>query len=164
VAVWKASQQSRYPYSFDFTIPCKSYSLQKENAMREKLRSLVVLSLVFSLVSYTSVRASSNPEEDAKAATKVKSAPAELHTGPDARVETKLLDKAKLKGYLSELNDDQFMAAKDRAGAVTRIAHPQFQKGMGRNHLTGDTVLAIVILAVLLAVIGGQVIAHHGDF
>jgi hypothetical protein len=33
-----------------------------------------------------------------------------------------------------------------------------------RNHLTGDTVLAIVIVIVLVAVIEGQIIAHHGDF
>jgi hypothetical protein len=138
--------------------------LQKENAMREKLRSLVVLSLLFSLVCYPSVRASSDPDEDAKAAAKAKSAPAKPGAGPDSEVDIKLLDKTKLKGYLSQLSDDQFMATEGRSGAVTRIADPQFQKGTGRNHLTGDTVLAIVILAVLLAVIGGQVIAHHGDF
>jgi hypothetical protein len=126
--------------------------------MREKLRSLIVLSLLFSLVCYTSVRASSNPEED------VKAAPAKPGAGPDARVEIKLLDKTKLKGYLSQLNDEHFMAAEGRDGAVTRIAYPQVQKSKGRNHLTGDTVLAIVILVVLFAVIGGQVIAHHGDF
>jgi hypothetical protein len=132
--------------------------------MCEKLRSLIVLSLLFSLVCYTSVRASSNSEEDAKAAAKVKSALAKPGPGPDARAESKLLDKTKLKGYLSQLSDDQFMVAEGRAGAVARIAHPQIKKVTGRNHLAGDTVLAIVILVVLFAVIGGQVIAHHGDF
>jgi hypothetical protein len=130
--------------------------------MREKLRSLAVLSLLFCLVCSTSVRASSNPEEDVKAAAEVK--PALAKPGPDARIEIKLLDKTKLKGYLSELSDDQFMAAEDRAGAVARIAHPQIQKVTGRNHLTRDRVLAIVIVVGLLAVIGGSVIAHHGDF
>src|SRR4051812_25963146 len=100
--------------------------------MGEKLRSLIVFSLLLSLVCYTSIRASSNREEDAKATVKVKSAP--VKPDPDAEVEIKSLDKTKLKGYLSQLNNDHFMAAEGRAAAVARIAFPQAQKVKARNH------------------------------
>ena len=132
--------------------------------MRQKFRSLIVLSLMLSLACYTSVRASSNPEEDAKAAAKVKAALTKLGTGTDARVEIKLRDKTKLKGYVSELGDDHFMLVQDKTGTVTQVAYPQVQKVKGKNRLTGETIGAIVIVAALLAVIGGLVIAHDGDF
>ena len=132
--------------------------------MRRKFRLLIVLSLVLSLACYPAVKANSNPEEDAKAAAKVKSALAKLGTGPHVRVEIKLRDKTKLKGYVSELGDEHFTLVQDKTGAVTEVAYPQVQKVKGKNRLTGETIGGIVIVAALLAVIGGLVIAHDGDF
>ncbi|HEX8494894.1 MAG TPA: hypothetical protein VF658_18780 [Pyrinomonadaceae bacterium] len=132
--------------------------------MRQKLRSLVVLTLLVSLVCYTSVRASSNPDQDAEARAKVKYALIELGTGPDARVKIKLRDKTELKGYISDLDDDHFTLVQDKTGASIEIAYEQVQKVKGKHHFNGDRLLAIVIVAGLLAVIGGQVIAHDGDF
>lgn len=131
--------------------------------MRQKLRSLVVLSLLVSLVCYTSVKASSKPQEDAEARAKVKYALIELGTGPDARVKIKLRDKTELKGYISDLDEDHFTLVQDKTGASIEIAYAQVQKIKGKHHFS-DRALAIVVVAGLLAVIGGQVIASHGDF
>jgi hypothetical protein len=132
--------------------------------MRQKFRFLVALSLMLSLACYTSIKASSNSEKEAKAAAKVKSALTKLGTGPDARVEIKLRDKTKLKGYVSELGDDHFMLVQDKTGTATQVAYPQVQKVKGKNRLTGETVVAIVVVVALLAIIGGLTIAHGGDF
>lgn len=127
--------------------------------MRQKFRSLFVLSLMLSLAFYTPLKASSNSEKEAKDAAKVKSALTKLGTGPDARVEIKLRDKTKLKGYISELGDDHFIVVQDKTGTATQIAYPQVQKVKGKNRLTGETVVAIIVVAALLAIIGGLTIA-----
>lgn len=133
--------------------------------MRQKLWSLLALSLLFSLACYTSVRASSNLEDDAKAVAKVKYALIEVGTGRNARVEIKLHDKTKLKGYISDLDDDQFTLVQDKTGASIQIAYRQVQKVNRKHHFhLSDRGLAIVVLAGLFAVIGGQVIASGGDF
>lgn len=132
--------------------------------MRQKLQSLIALSLLFSLVCYTSAVASPAQEDDAKSKAKVKYALIEIGTGLNARVEIKLRDKTKLKGYVSELDDDHFTLVQDKTGASTRIAYQQVQKVKGQRRLNKDRILAVVILGGLLAVIGGQVIAHDGDF
>jgi hypothetical protein len=132
--------------------------------MRQKFRSLIVFSLMLGLVCYTSVKANTDPEKDAQAAAKVKSALTKLGTGPDARVEIKLRDKTKLKGYVSELGDDHFIVVEDKSGTLTQVAYPQVQKVKGKNRLTGETIVAIVVVAALLAIIGGLTIAHDGDF
>jgi hypothetical protein len=135
--------------------------------MRHKLRSFVALSLLFGLVCHTPLKASSNPqqEEEAKAAAKVKYALIEIGTGPKARVEIKLRDKTKLKGYVSDLDDDHFTLTEDRTGASVQVAYAQVQKVKSKRHFhLSDRGLAIVVLAGLFAAIGGQMIASHGDF
>ena len=68
--------------------------------MLKKLFSAIVAVLVFNLatVSY----ASGSTEKEAKLIAKVRTNILKLGTGPDARIEMKLKDGSKLKGYVKE--------------------------------------------------------------
>jgi hypothetical protein len=52
------------------------------------------------------------------------------------------------------------MLVDDKTGTSTQVAYPQVQKVKGKNRLTGETVLAIVVVVALIAIIGGLTIAE----
>src|SRR5438067_2261831 len=78
-----------------------------------------------------------NDDKAAREAEKVKAAISKLGTGPAARVEVKLKDRTKLKGYVSELNDYHFVVTDDKTGIATAVAYPQVKQVKGNNLSTG---------------------------
>ena len=124
--------------------------------MRRKLRPLVVFSLLFSLVCYATGTASAQLKA-AKFSEKVKAGIAQLGTGPDARIEVKLRDKTKLKGYVSEISDDRFTLKDDKTNTVIPIAYPQVKQVKGNNLSSGAKIaigVGIVVGIIILLVIG----------
>ena len=92
--------------------------------------------------------------KEAKQAEKVKVNITKLGTGKNARVEVKLRDKTKLKGYVSEINKDNFVVIDDKTGASNEVAYSNAKQVKG-NNLSSGVKIAIgigVIVAVLLVV------------
>ena len=95
--------------------------------------------------------------KESRFAAKVKTAIAQLGTGPGARVEIKLRDKTKLKGYVKATNDDSFAVVDDKTSNATEIPYPQVKTVKGNNLSTGAKiaigvgVAVIVIFALLIA-------------
>ena len=75
--------------------------------MFRKYVSLTLVGLLLNLTFYSTAMA--NTEKDAKFAEKVKANINKLGTGKDAKVEIKLKDGTKLKGYVSEVKDSGFV-------------------------------------------------------
>jgi hypothetical protein len=108
-----------------------------------------------------SVAAGTNPEKEAKFAEKVKAGIAKLGTGTEARVEVKLKDKRKLKGYVSEAGTDSFTIVDEKTGEATKVAYSNAKQVKGNNLSKGVGVaiaIGILVVAIILVatVFGGN--------
>ena len=106
--------------------------------------------LVINLFLNISVSAETKAEKDAKFADKVKTNITKLGAGKDARVEVKLRDKTKLKGYVSEINENSFVVVDEKTGAATEVAYPNAKQVKGNNLSTGVTIVIGVAVAVIV--------------
>lgn len=107
------------------------------------------------------VAANTKAEKEARFSEKVKTNIAKLGTGTDARVEVKLRDNRKLKGYIQEVNDQQFIVVAEKTGVANVVAYPQVKSVKG-NNLSNNAKIAIglgvaaAILIIFFAVLVGQ--------
>lgn len=120
--------------------------------MLKKFLSLALVGLLINMVSVSPVYAGSKEEKEARFAEKVKKGVLKLGTGTDARVEVKLRDKTKLKGYISEAGEDSFIVVDAKMGVATTVAYPQVKQVKGNNLSTGANI-AIAVGALLLVLL-----------
>lgn len=126
--------------------------------MLRKVLCFVLVGFVLSVAGVGPAYAGSK-EKETRLAEKVKEGIRKLGTGVDARVEVKLRDKTKLKGYVSEADEDSFVVVDEKTGATSKVAYPQVQKVKGNNHSTaveiaigvGVIILPIVIVLLLVS-------------
>ena len=124
--------------------------------MFKKLLSLMLAVLLMQVGLAQSVAASTNPEKEAKFAEKVKAGIAKLGTGTEARVEVKLKNKTKLKGYVSEAGANSFTVVDEKTGAATEVPYSNAKQVKGNNLSKGvkiAIVLGIVAVAFVVALI-----------
>ena len=119
--------------------------------MHKKLIALALSTLSVWALCSPSALAALKEDEQAQLAEKIKSAVAKLGTGPDARIEVKLHDKTRLKGYIREANAENFVLVDDKTGDSTQITYPQVKQAKGRNRLSGDKILAVAIIGFIVA-------------
>lgn len=127
--------------------------------MLKQTLSLILIGLILNLTFYTTTaRANTNDEKEAKFADKVKSELLKLGTGTEAKVQIKLKDGTKYKGYLSEANQDNFTVVDAKMNKNT-IPYSQVKQVKGKNNLTGGEIAlvagAVVLLILIAALIGG---------
>lgn len=96
-----------------------------------------------------------------KHAAKVKAAITKLGTGVESRVEVKLRDKTKVKGYVSEITEDSFTLVNAETNAVTKIPYSQAKQVKGNNLSTG--VKIAIGVGVILAIGIFYALLHPGD-
>ena len=128
------------------------------------LKKILSLALAGSLMAAASARpvsavALSKAEKEAQFAEKVKAGIAQLGTGTEARVEVKLRDKTKLKGYISEAGADQFTVVDAKTGTATIVAYPHVKQVTGNNLSTGAKIaigIAVVLIPILVALYFGS--------
>ena len=127
--------------------------------MLRKILCLVLAGLLINTVSVGAAYADSKEGRQARFAEQVRAGIAQLGTGTDARVEVKLQDRTKLKGYLSEVTGEHFVVTDAKTGATTRVAYPQVRQVKGQNQWSGARValgiaLAAAILIGVLVIVG----------
>ena len=108
--------------------------------MLKKVLASVLIALVLNAVGISPAYAGSNQDKDARLIEKVKEGIRKLGTGPEARVEVKLLDNRKLKGYIKEVGEDNFVIVNEKTGWESIVAYPQVKQVKGRNRLTAAKV------------------------
>ena len=123
--------------------------------MSKRILSLALVGLLFSLAGPAPVYADSKAEKEARLAEKVKEGIGKLGTGTEARVEIKLRDKRKLKGYIGEAGEDGFSVVDAKTGTATRVPYPQVRQVKGNNLSTGAKIaiglgVAVAVLVILL--------------
>jgi hypothetical protein len=120
------------------------------------IKGLVSLVVSNSLVLFScagTLVASSREEKEAKLAAVVKSRIIKLGTGSAARIEVKLRDKTKIKGYVQEIAEDHFVVVDDRTGVTTTIAYPQVKQVKSHNLSTGAKyAIFVLIMGVIFAI------------
>ena len=101
--------------------------------MLKKMLSMFLVVLLINLAGLPSVYANdSKSEREAKFAEKVKTEISKLGVGTDSKVEVKLKDGTKLKGYVSEINEDGFVVT-DANGKSTPVPYPSPKQVKGNN-------------------------------
>jgi hypothetical protein len=113
---------------------------------------LLVIASFLSFVGVPSLAAKTKEEKTAELAAKVKTEIAKLGTGPDARIEVKLRDKTKLKGYVSKVGEESFVITDPNSGAEINVPYPSVTKAKGANMSTGATIAIVVLVGVIVAV------------
>jgi hypothetical protein len=124
----------------------------------KKLLTMILACMVLTAVSVQPV-AASNPEKEARFAGKVKAGIEKLGTGRDTRVEVKLRDKTRLKGYISEVSENGFVVTDAKTGAANSVAYANVAQVKGNNMSTGAKIgigigigVGLTILVVLLII------------
>ena len=116
--------------------------------MMKKILSLMLVGLLINLMAVNSVYADPKAEKEARFAEKVKAGIAKLGTGREARIEVKLKDKTKLKGYVSQINENSFVVVEDKTGMVTEVPYPNAKQVKG-NNLSKNVTLTLVLVGIL---------------
>jgi hypothetical protein len=129
----------------------------------KKLLSIMVACLVVSGLSVRPVAASSNAEEEARLAGKVKSGIEKLGSGTNTRVEVKLRDKTRLKGYVSEISENAFVVTDVKTGASNNVAYAEVKQIKGNNMSTGAKIAIGVSVAIGLILLISWLIIASSD-
>lgn len=116
--------------------------------------SLITIGLMLNLSLFGATSGATTKEEKRRAlAEKVKLNIAKLGAGRDARVEVKLKDGTKLKGFISEIKEDYFVVTCADTGQSTTVAYSQTKQVKGNNLSTGVKIaIGVGIVLIILAV------------
>lgn len=118
--------------------------------MFKKVLSLTLIALLINLFAVTPVRAGAKVVEQTRNVEKVKENIRKLGLGEAARVELKLWDKRKLKGYIREAGEDNFIVADAKTGATTTVTYAEVKQVKGNNHLTAAKVGLTIVKGVAI--------------
>lgn len=123
----------------------------------------MLVALLLNVAGATSVRAGAQLVEQTRNVEKVKENVRRVGTGETARLELKLWDGRKLKGYLREAGEDDLTIVDSKTGAATKVTYAQVRQVKGGNRLTtakvgltlakGAAIVGAVALGAMLLVL-----------
>jgi len=117
--------------------------------MFHKILSLVLAMLLVNVVAVNSAGARSQ-EEQARHIEKVKENVRKLGVGEEARIEVKLQDGRKLKGYICEAGENGFVIIEAKKGTATSVDYSQVKQVKGSNSLTAAKVGITIVKGVAI--------------
>lgn len=126
---------------------------QKGETMLRKSVSFTLVLLLLHLFLAASGIANTNDDKKADTLEKVKAGILKLGTGPDAKIEVKLYDKTKIKGYVRSVTPDHFVVLDAKTAAHTAIPYEKVKQIKGNNLSTGAKIAIGVGVILLLAII-----------
>ena len=130
---------------------------------KKNLSLLLAGSLLLSLLATPAALAKTKEEKEAAFAAKVKDGVAKLGAGVDAKISIKLRNKAKLKGHVSRIEEEDFFVADAKTGAETRVDYGDVTQAKGNNLSTGAIIaIAAGVAAGVTLLIIYLIIAANG--
>jgi hypothetical protein len=117
--------------------------------MFKNLLTFVLTVLVFNLFRNGVAFAGSKEEKAAKLAVKVKAGVETIGSSIDSKVEIKLYDKTKLKGYIDQIGENSFSVTDSKSGSRTEVPYRSVKQIKG-NNLTAGKAIVIGFLALLV--------------
>ena len=124
--------------------------------MFKKVLSLALVGFLFSVAGLRLTYAGSKEEKATRFAEKVKEGISKLGTGAEARIEVKLRDKTKLKGYVSEVGPDSFVIVNEKTSATSTVSYSQVKQVKGNNLSTAAEIalgVGIILLPIVIVVL-----------
>ena len=121
--------------------------------MSQKILSSMLIALLFNMFMLVMpVRAGAQVVEQTRNVERVKENVRKLGSGEAARLELKLWDGRKLKGYLREAGEDDFTVVDAKTGAATTLTYAQVRQVKGSNR--SDAAQVGLTLAKGAAIVG----------
>ncbi len=99
--------------------------------------------------------------DDAKTIEQLKAEIAKLGTGTDAKVQVTLSDGTKVKGYVSKVDNDQFVVTDPKSGTTTPIPYPAVKKAKISRKTIGYLIGIGAIASIFIVL---AIVAHDRDF
>lgn len=129
--------------------------------MLKKLVTILLVVLAMNLSLNAVAIGETKEEKEAKLAGKVHASILKLGSGKDARVEVRLKDGKKLKGFVSGITEHSFAVIQEKTNSEIEIPYSAVKQIKG-NNLSTKAKIAIGIaigigVFVLLAIIGSRV-------
>lgn len=131
--------------------------------MFRKVLSLTLITLLINVAGASPVRAGAQVVEQTRSVEKVKANIRKLGSGEATRVELKLKDGTKLKGFIREAGEDSFSIVDTKTGAATTLNYAQVRQVKGSNRSTavkvgltiakGVAIVGAVALGAMLLVL-----------
>lgn len=128
----------------------------------KKFISFMLIGLILNSVFYVSSASGAvvpnDSSKEAKMTAKLKNELTKIGIGQESKIEVKLNDGTKVSGYLSEINDDDFIVvAKNDDSKRIRYDNVRKAKGRYRHHRFALTTSILgVVLGVLLIALSGN--------
>jgi hypothetical protein len=129
----------------------------------KKILTMMVACLVLTAINVQPVAAATKAEKEARFAGKVKVGIEKLGTGHDTRVEVKLRDKTRLKGYISEISDAGFVVTDLKSGASNNVTYAEVSQVKGNNLSTGAKIAIGIAIGVGVTLLVAWIIISHLD-
>ncbi len=133
--------------------------------MFRKILSFALIVLLVNVIGLSF--AYSQEDKQVRASEKVKENVRKLGVGEAARIEVRLLDGRKIKGYIREISEDSFVVMDAETGAAATVDYPQVKKIKGRNQLTAAKVglvivkgVAVVAVVAVVATVATAILLH----
>ena len=123
--------------------------------MLKKSLSFALVILLLNAVSINSVYAGSKEEKEVRFAARVKENVSKLGIGKEARIAVKLRDKTKIKGYVSQVNENSFVVVEDNTNLATEVPYRNAKQVKGNNLSSGVTVVLVIAIVLAIAAIVG---------
>lgn len=125
--------------------------------MLKKYVTIFVTILILNLSLSTLVFAGTKDEKSAAKTEEVKLNIAKLGTGKDTKINVKLKDGTKLKGYISEVNENNFVVTNHKSGVSTEVPYANAKQVKGNNLSTGAKVaigvgIAVAVIAIVVLI------------
>lgn len=124
--------------------------------MFKKVLSLVLAGFLLNVAGVSVAYAGSKADKEIRFTEKVKKGISKLGTGADARVEVKLRDKTKLKGYISEAGEDTFVIVDEKTNSTSTVSYAQVKQIKGNNLSTAAEIalgVGVIVLPILLVLL-----------
>ncbi len=124
--------------------------------MFRKVLSLALIGFLLMVAGLRPAYAGSKEEKATRFAEKVKEGISKLGTGAEARIEVKLRDKTKLKGYVSEAGQDSFVVVDEKTGASSTVTYAQVKQVKGNNLSTAAEIaigVGVILLPIAIVVV-----------
>jgi len=122
--------------------------------MFKNLLSVALGVLLISLTTPAPSSAQSPTENDPRQADEIKAKVTRLGMGRQARVEVKLKDNTKMKGYIGQISEDGFALVDPKHGTVTPVPYAQVQQIKNTNRSGWYALLLVpAVVGGLMAVV-----------
>ena len=121
----------------------------------QKYLVLILTVLAINLFLNVPAFADAKENKETKTARKLKREITKLGSGSEAKIEVKLKDGTKLKGYVGEVADDYFTVVNENTKTATSVPYANAKQVKGNNLSNGAIVVIIVGVVVVIGLLGG---------